>query len=372
MYPRKQQGGTMDTNTLNLKFKLEKIELEILKKLIGVIEEPESITESVEVQTTSGLVRVASNNKIDLKIPWINETSLLKNNTLKVTVSYPKFFNNDNGYIIKNQSEIKTVQSELKRILEGIFLIKIDEKNSIHSRIDYPINLEIEDTFKDWGKIFVLIAKATQFNEETHIYYGVDQNKKIYTKGAKIELSESLEINFYNQRENLILKKKRDIKKEILRIETKLKRDWVIEQYLGTNKLKEVTFKAIKEVSKEIVKANILDKIPIELARQKEYLKGELIKHLEGSQRQGQNKIGVFVLKYQSQLIDFEMIEKIILELETPQRTKTKYIEQAKQELLNLEGINQERYFNNFNRINFLFWKVLGKSYKEFNIKNKF
>ena len=82
--------------------------------------------------------------------------------------------------------------------------------------------------------------------------------------------------------------------------------------------------------------------------------------------------MGVFVLKYQSQLIDFEMIEKIILELETPQRTKTKYIEQAKQELLNLEGINQERYFNNFNRINFLFWKVLGKSYKEFNIKNKF
>ena len=47
------------------------------------------------------------------------------------------------------------------------------------------------------------------------------------------------------------------------------------------------------------------------------------------------------------------------------------YIEQAKQELLNLEEISQERYFNNFDRINFLFWKVLGKSYKEFNIKSK-
>lgn len=361
----------MDTNTLNLKFKLEKIELDILKKLVGVITESEAITESIEVKTTSGLVKVASNNKIDLKIPWINETSLLKNNTLKVTVSYPKFFNSDNGYIIKNQSEIKTVQAELKRILEGIFLIKIDEKNSIHSRIDYPINLEIQDTFKDWGKVFVLIAKATIHNEETNVYYGIDQNKRLYTKGAKIELSEALEINFYNQRENLILKKKRDIKKEILRIETKLKRDWIIEQYLGTNKLKEVTYKAIKETSKDIVKENILDKIPIELARQKEYLKGELIKHLAGTQRQGQNKMGVFVLKYQSQLIDFEMVEHIISELEAPQRTKTKYIEQARQELLNLEEISQERYFNNFDRINFLFYKILGRDYQFFNIKSK-
>ena len=227
----------MDTNTLNLKFKLEKIELEILKKLIGVIEEPKSIAESIEVQTTSGLVRVASNNKIDLKIPWINETSLLKNNALKVTVSYPKFFNNDNGYVIKNQSEIKTVQNELKRILEGIFLMKIDEKNSIHSRIDYPINLEIKDQFKDWGKIFVLIGQATKYNENTSIYQGIDQEKNIYSKGIKLELSEDLEVNFYNQRENLKLKKKRDTGKEIMRIETKLKRDFIIQRYLGTNKI---------------------------------------------------------------------------------------------------------------------------------------
>ena len=118
MYPRKQQGGTMDTNTLNLKFKLEKIELETLEKLTGILGENE-IQESIEVLTTKGLVKIPSNNKIDLKTYWINETCFLKNNILKITVSYPKFFNSDNSYIIKTQGEIKTVQKELIKLLEN-------------------------------------------------------------------------------------------------------------------------------------------------------------------------------------------------------------------------------------------------------------
>ena len=64
-------------------------------------------------------------------------------------------------------------------------------------------------------------------------------------------------------------------------------------------------------------------------------------------------------------------MELIISELKLPHRTQVKYTEQARQELLNLEEISHEKYFNNFNRINFLFYKILGRDYEKFNIKSK-
>ena len=65
------------------------------------------------------------------------------------------------------------------------------------------------------------------------------------------------------------------------------------------------------------------------------------------------------------------MIEDVILCLNIPRQTKTKYIDQARQELIKLEEISQERYFNNFKRVDFLFYKILGREYQFFNIKSK-
>lgn len=65
-------------------------------------------------------------------------------------------------------------------------------------------------------------------------------------------------------------------------------------------------------------------------------------------------------------------LELVINEINAPQRTKARYIEQARQELKTLETIEKNtKYFGNFERINFLHYKILGREYQFFNIKSQ-
>lgn len=260
------------------------------------------------------------------------------------------------------------VQKELVEIIEKELGAKVDLKNTIHTRIDYPINIEKIADFRDWRNVFILIAKATN-NEDDVLFYGVDQkNKKLYSKGILVRAGRELDINFYNQRENIKRKTGEDIGKEVLRVETRLKSDKVIKKYLGTNKIKEVKLKDIKEVSREIIQNEVLDKLVKELEEQKDFLARELKDYRK---RIRNNYIKSFVEKYQSRIFDYELLELAIDRLEVAPRTKRMYKAQARETLQELEEISDFdiKYFDNFSRINFMCWKLLGKEFKDYNIK---
>lgn len=354
----------MDTNNLSIKFKAKLLDIEKLERLIGLSDSKDSI----EVETSIGTVKVPENNKIDLGVRWINEIKLLQNNTLKVVISYPKYFGKNNSITISSQGEIERVQKELVEIIEKELGAKVDLKNTIHTRIDYPINIEKIADFRDWRNVFILIAKATN-NEDDVLFYGVDQkNKKLYSKGILVRAGRELDINFYNQRENIKRKTGEDIGKEVLRVETRLKSDKVIKKYLGTNKIKEVKLKDIKEVSREIIQNEVLDKLVKELEEQKDFLARELKDYRK---RIRNNYIKSFVEKYQSRIFDYELLELAIDRLEVAPRTKRMYKAQARETLQELEEISDFdiKYFDNFSRINFMCWKLLGKEFKDYNIK---
>lgn len=358
----------MDTNILNFKIKAKKLDIEAIKDLIGLSESKDSI----EVETNIGTVRVAKNNRVELGIVWINELQLLKNNNIKVTVSYPKFFNKNNSYEITRQADIETVQRELIGLLEKAFRTKIDIKNSRHTRIDYPINITKITDFREYRNIFILIAKAlNSIVDDNTLYSGIDKrDKRIYSKGLLVKLSRGLDINFYNQRENIKQKTGEDVG-ETLRVETRYKEDYVIKKYFGTNEVKGISLSDIKEVTRGIIKGQVLDKLVMELQEEKDYLVRELKAFLDNSKRNDRDKLGKFVAEYQTRIFDYEIVSMAIGSLDIARQTKDKYREQAREMLKRLEGISADEvtYFNNFDRLNYLHYKLLGKEYKEFDIR---
>lgn len=357
----------MDTNTFKFKFKIKDIDLEVIRNLVGLAEGQDTIS----VMTTVGKVSIPKDNSINLGIEWINELQLLRNNTLKITVSYPKYFNHNNGFEITTQSQISTVQDELIKVLEETFRAKVDVKNSKHTRIDFPINISNITDFREWNNVFQLIARATSDKDLT-LYYGIDhKNKKQFTKGLLVSVSSDLDINFYDQRANLKRKTNEDIGKEVLRVETRYKKDYVIKSKFGTTDIKKIKLKQIREISRELIKNSVLDKLVLELQEQKDYITRELRQYMRTLDTNDTDKITKFIALYQTRIFDYEIVSLAIKDLKLPPRTTNKYRKQAREALQHIESISgmEITYFNNLARVNYLYYKLLGKDYKEFDVK---
>lgn len=356
----------MDTNNIYIIFKAGTINFNKLKKLI-----PEDINDvdSIKVQTNRGTKKFPRCNSINVDKEWINECKLLQNNKLKVVISYPKYFSNTNNYIIKSDEEIRLLHNSLIELIEEKICTSVDREDLFHSRIDYPENLEIEDEFKDWGNIFILIGKAVK--GENTLYNEIDKETgRNIAKGIFFQLQRDIDINFYNQRANILKKSNIDIGREVIRCEIRFMNEKVIKKYFGTNKVNEIRYKDIKQVWKDIFINNIMKYILKQLKEEVTFLEKELKNYLE---KRKHHIIEDFTSYYQTRIFDYEILAIIIDNLDIADRTKRNYKKCAREKLEAIErsSIYDTKVIGNMERLNYMLRNFLGRGYKNFDIKEE-
>lgn len=251
---------------------------------------------------------------------------------------------------ISNLEELKKSLEIVERELEELGFGKIDLSKADIKEIEININIELSRQFKEYEPVLEYLRELLPKQIKTAIG-GSFESCGVYS-GFKVG-NRSIDLKFYDKRENVNRKYSLDIGKELLRMEYSYNSPQKIENTFGTKNLAAITkdnFKTISAAFKSELQGHLIDRIYKDIDKQQKHATRQ-IKSYKGVF--GIGAVDNYLKNYQYDLFDIEIILAALRDTERSNH----YSRQAKKTINSALEIEGKELFGNINKLN----EILGK-----------